>query len=1104
MGEVYEAEDLELGQRVALKTLRPEIALDEFAVQRFHREIVTARKVTHPGVCRTFDFFRHRQDEGGEPIAFLTMEFLRGETLADRLAQKGPLDPEEALPLIRQMVAALGAAHRAGVIHRDLKSSNVMLVPRKEGVRVVITDFGLARDTRPTAEEASMTQTGQLVGSPAYIAPEQVEGLEATPRTDLYSLGVVVYEMVTGHRPFEGTSLMSLVARRLREDPPPPSRHRPGLPPRWDRAIVQALARTPEDRFEDAESFLRALELGPGSVGEVASPRRPRWRHELGALLVGALLLAGLVLAWAFFRSKDGVAVARSERPSIAVLHLNNLSRQDDADWLGPALAEMLTSELGVGGKLRTISGELVQRMERDLRPPPVDTLAPDTLLGIQEYLNTNLVVLGSYFKSGPLRSDPLRLDLRIQDTTTGETLATFRETFSEDQILDLVPRLGLEVRRHLGLEPPPAAAVKATLPNTPRAARSYSEGLEHLRGFDLQNATEVLRQAALEDPQHPLILLALGEALWARGSRGEAREQYSQAFEQSGLLPRPERLFVEARYHEAMAHWPEAVERFRTLHEFFPDNVEYGLALGRVLRMSGENSQALVVLDRMRATPVDGRLDPRIEEGRAEAFFQLADYAASMQAAIACRRRAETIGASVFVPRGLRLEGRALWRLGKLEAAQEVLVRSLNLFEEIENPSGVASNRNVLGIIAGEMGLFEEAWEHYEASLAAFRQLGHFEGVQTLLNNLGTISHQRGDFLEAEQRYQEALGLARDLSNDHAVTTYLTNLALLESSLGDVPRALQHAQEALPIAEALDDRIQVLSVHVAMAGLYRIQGDLELARSHTVQAKELLAQDDNPLFRIEVLVEEAQLARIVGDFETARTLLLEAREYHRSTSGDVRLGGSSVLLAALEFEAGNTPSARQELQTLMNQLAASGREADWPSAWMLLAELEAVEGNHTAAQRILQAGQDALEDSQDFGTIAWARALEIWIGASDAAEVPDLRALAALKEQLRKRGLHPMEMEVEILEAEIELRRGSPEAGRRLLVGVEQRARAAGFEVLARKARRHLDMMEPSRRPEEGGVTVDRVPIGPDTLPANHGRKPRQHPVPEPGFFRF
>jgi serine/threonine protein kinase/tetratricopeptide (TPR) repeat protein len=297
MGEVYEARDLELHERVALKTIRPEIASDPKTLARFKQEIHLARRVTHPNVCRMYDLERYEPSEpsSNAPISFLTMELLEGETLSARLRHRGRMPPEEAISLIHQMAEGLAAAHRVGVIHLDFKPGNVILVleeatgadsrslsdqttesleqaiiarpPPQRALRVVITDFGLAR----AAEAADSTYDGsssaslarQIIGTPAYMAPEQLEGRIVTPATDVYALGLVIYEMITGQEPFPGNPY-----DRLRALPPSPRALVPGLDPRWEHTILRSLEANPGQRFQTAGEVVQALSTG-SSAGPV-------------------------------------------------------------------------------------------------------------------------------------------------------------------------------------------------------------------------------------------------------------------------------------------------------------------------------------------------------------------------------------------------------------------------------------------------------------------------------------------------------------------------------------------------------------------------------------------------------------------------------------------------------------------------------------------------------------------------------------------------------------------------------------------------------------------------------------------------------------------
>ncbi len=288
MGEVYDVRDAALGARVALKTLRASVLGHPLARAQFRREVLLARRVTHPNVCRLFEFFLSG-DDGPSPLVFLTMELLEGPTLSEHLSREGPVAGPDALPLVQQMVAALAAAHREGVVHRDFKSGNVMLVRGFDGARrVVVTDFGLACGVRPGETSDWPPHTG-MVGSPLYMAPEQVTGAPVSPATDVYALGVVLYEMVTGTVPFLGDSLVESALQRLRRPAEAPSHRRPGLSPRWERAILRCLELDPRRRFEKVEDVLQAL--GPGPVVLPPSPRNLR-RAVLGTGLAAALALA--------------------------------------------------------------------------------------------------------------------------------------------------------------------------------------------------------------------------------------------------------------------------------------------------------------------------------------------------------------------------------------------------------------------------------------------------------------------------------------------------------------------------------------------------------------------------------------------------------------------------------------------------------------------------------------------------------------------------------------------------------------------------------------------------------------------------------------------
>jgi tetratricopeptide (TPR) repeat protein len=281
MGEVYAAEDLELGERLALKTIRPEFASNERILTQFKREIQLARKVTHRNVCRIFDFDFHQIDRlaGPRSVMFLSMELLQGETLAARIRRTGPLSANDAQRIVLQLIEGLDAAHRAGIIHRDFKSANVVLVPDGEDERAVIMDFGLAA----TFGSAPGARDG-LIGTPAYMAPEQVENLPLTFATDLYALGVVMFEMISGRLPFQGATPLETARARLHQEAPSLRSVAPAAPAAWDRAVRACLQREPANRPASASELKARL------TGRYEWRRRRRF---LGAALSVVIAAAG-------------------------------------------------------------------------------------------------------------------------------------------------------------------------------------------------------------------------------------------------------------------------------------------------------------------------------------------------------------------------------------------------------------------------------------------------------------------------------------------------------------------------------------------------------------------------------------------------------------------------------------------------------------------------------------------------------------------------------------------------------------------------------------------------------------------------------------------
>ena len=318
MGEVYKARDTRLDRTVAIKVLPEHVATDPELKQRFEREAKTVAALSHPHICPVFDV----GEQGG--VNFLVMEYLEGETLAQRI-QKGALPPDRALTIAIEIADALDKAHRQGIVHRDLKPGNIMLT--KSGAKLL--DFGLAKLRKPavvgaegysaaTTQSVALTAQGTVMGTLPYMAPEQVEGKEADARTDIFSFGAIIYEMLTGRRPFQGESQASLIAEIIQVEPPAVSTLQPATPPGVDRFITTCLSKDRDERWQTATDLKRELQWmhdhprQPDSLAPVAERSQRRRTVGWRAIAVVSVLLVGLVLWQMIPRDSSSDVVTRT------------------------------------------------------------------------------------------------------------------------------------------------------------------------------------------------------------------------------------------------------------------------------------------------------------------------------------------------------------------------------------------------------------------------------------------------------------------------------------------------------------------------------------------------------------------------------------------------------------------------------------------------------------------------------------------------------------------------------------------------------------------------------------------------------------------------
>jgi eukaryotic-like serine/threonine-protein kinase len=776
MGRVYKAYDKELDRPVALKVLQPELSSDPNAMQRFKQELLLSSRISHKNILRIHDLGE------ADNIKFISMAFVDGQDL-HHLLRSGKLSTERAQNIAEQLCEALDAAHSEGIIHRDLKPQNVLM---GAGDHVYISDFGLAKSLESSA--AGMTRTGQYLGTPRYMAPEQVEAGKVDKRTDLYALGLILFEMVTGEDAFKGDSTLQIMYRRVKEKPPNPKQINPELPDYFARIILRCLERDPAYRYQDAREILadlRAARVTPAARG--LRTRTSWWIAAAAVLLLAAIF--GIPSVRHILRPSRQVAIApASPAPPgvpplssgrfIAVLPLQVLGDPHQIGYLAEGIQEALSAKLFQLKDVRMTSSD-VAKTHQDVSALPLPEIAAA--------LGANLLVQGFLQSSG----DKIRITVNLEDAADNKRLWSKEFNGVTGDLFTIEDQIYTQLVSALNVNPSSDETARAAARPTYNIAAYdlYLRGRDALRGHqarDIQSALDYFTQAVAKDPTFALAYSGVADAslrMYTIKKDSFWTDKALAAAEQAKQLNSnlPEVHFALGSAYSATGKYNEAVTELKGAVALAPNSDDAYLRLGDAYLQSG-NGQAA-----MQSFQKAVQLNPYFWNNQDEignAYFLQGDYAKALAA---------FQQVTVFAPdidAGYENIGTVYLREGKYQQCIPYYQKAL----QIEPYWTTYSN---LGTAYFFLKQYTDSATAYEKAVALN------PNDSEVVVNLADAYHWSGQQDKARQTYQQAIALGyKELQTNPQSALTLAQIALSYAKIGNGPQAESFIGHARTIAK--------------------------------------------------------------------------------------------------------------------------------------------------------------------------------------------------------------------------------------------------------------------------------------------------------------
>jgi len=836
MGRVYKALDTEVNEKVAIKLIKAEIAADKKTIERFRNELKFARKIRHKNVCQMFDLNR---EEGSY---YITMEYVAGEDLKGLIKKMGQLSAGQAITIANQLCDGLEEAHKLGVVHRDLKPQNIMI--DKEG-DARIMDFGIAR----SLEGKSITGAGVMIGTPDYMSPEQVDGKETDQRSDIYSLGIILYEMVTGQTPFEGDTPFTIGVKHKSETPKDPKELNPQIPDDLGRVILRCLEKEREQRYPNSQelcSDLSAIEQGIPTTEKVIPKKRPLTSREITVQLsprkifIPALIVIGVIIAaiviWQLLPQKEITPTPPSDKPSLAIMYFKNNTGDNGLNHWRTMLTNLLIADLTQSRHLRVLSEDKLINILNRLNQAEAKAYSSDVLKQVATQGHATHVLTGAYAKAG----DEFRINVILQDAITLEHIDS--ESISgtgEQSIFSMVDELTRRVKANFRLTPEEIASdidkdIGIVTTSSPEAYKYYVEGIRYDIKGDYKKVIEYMEKAVEIDPEFASAYLAMA---WSYGNLAyfaEEKKALMMALEVSDRLSDREKYNIQGQFYMQQSEktWDKSLEAFEKLIQLYPDDITGNNALAILYSRLGDREKAI---EHYKICVNYKTEDVVIYTNLANTYCAEGLYDKAIEV---LESHINNIKDSDFIRRSLALTYRYQ---GKYDLAIAEADKALSF-----NPDSWQNIRSK-GDIYFYMGNLQKAGQEYRKLIERDEPLDYAWG----LLRLQSLYLLQGKFEDFKEKILEGIELSEKLGQITWSMAWRSSLSHAELRLGNSGQAMEELKEVWGTAIAEEDLGTQRAILRDMGLVHLEMESIEEAENTAERLKEMTEQAPNKeLFR--------------------------------------------------------------------------------------------------------------------------------------------------------------------------------------------------------------------------------------------------------------